>query len=104
MTNFKLFGYTREEAKELKKKIRQLFMGIEDNGMAVTTIPGSEAEALNNKVKCPYIEVADSDKKRGLSIAEKLSRELGEDIELTLITKFFPTNKKLRDFEKPKKN
>ena len=98
MTNFKLFGYTEEEVRELKEKIRRLFMGIEDNGMVVTTIPGSEAEALNNKVKCPYIEVADSDKERGLTIAEKLSRELGEDIELTPITKFIPANKKLRDF------
>jgi len=94
MPNFKLFGYTEEEVRELKKKMKKIFQGSTDlEEMVVTTIH-STVEFLNNNRKTSYIEISDSDPGRGRILLMKLSHGLKEDIELTPIDIFVLADEK----------
>lgn len=89
MTNFKLFGYNKARARDIIKKIKAVLTqkGYDISDMVATNIL-SEVIDLEEGRDAPYIEIADDDQKRALTIIEHLKAALKEDIEVTTISKF----------------
>ena len=91
MPNFKLFGYSEIEANRLIASLREIFSQHPDKKkMVVTVIQGSVEKLVNPCDPCPYIEIADSNPRRGRSLFKELNLSLNEDIELTSIDIFAP--------------
>jgi len=105
MTNFKLFGFDETQARDLKNKIRKIVKkgGFDPSDMVITYVVGSTVERLEDETKdnkAPYIEIADDNSERAMTILEELSGILKEDMEVTTINIFVPAEE---NFVAPKK-